>query len=93
MKFYKKNYTFICVVVDTQKSEKSKKSNKISNELTNYVNQYNDEKIEILFEQNRDDYVIDLIENQKSFFMFLYNLSQIELTKFRRYLDDILLKN
>ena len=65
----------------------------MSNELTNYANQYNDEKIEILFEQNRDDYVIDLIENQKSFFMFLYNLSQIELTKFRRYFDDILLKN
>ena len=65
----------------------------MSNKLTNYVNQYNDEKIEILFEQNQDDYAIDLIENQKSFFMFLYNLSQIELTKFRRYFDDILLKN
>ena len=93
LKFYKKIYAFIYVVVNTQKNEKSKKSNKMSNELTNYANQYNDEKIEILFEQNRDDYVIDLIENQKSFFMFLYNLSQIELTKFRRYLDDILLKN
>ena len=65
----------------------------MSNELTNYVNQYNDEKIEILFEQNQDDYAIDLIENQKSFFMFLYNLSQIELTKFQRYFDDVLLKN
>ena len=65
----------------------------MSNELTNYANQYNDEKIEILFEQNRDDYIIDLIENQKSFFIFLYNLFQIELTKFRRYLDDVLLKN
>ena len=93
LKFYQKIYAFICVVVDTQKNENFKKSNKILNELTNYANQYNDEKIEILFEQNRDDHVIDLIENQKSFFMFLYNLSQIELTKFRRYLDDILLKN
>ena len=65
----------------------------MSNELTNYVNQYNDEKIEILFEQNRDDYIIDLIENQKSFFIFLYNLSQIELTKFRRYFNDVLLIN
>ena len=93
MKFHKKNYAFIYIVVDTQKNEKSKKLNKMSNELTNYANQYNDEKIKILFEQNRDDYAIDLIESQKSFFMFLYNLSQIELTKFRRYLDDILLKN
>ena len=74
MKFYKKNYTFICVVVNIQKNKKFKKSNKMSNELTNYANQYNDEKIEILFELNRNDYVIDLIENQKSFFMFLYNL-------------------
>ena len=75
LKSHKKNFTFICVVVNTQKNEKSKKSNKMSNELTNYANQYNDEKIEILFELNRNDYVIDLIENQKSFFMFLYNLS------------------
>ena len=93
LKFYQKIYTFICVVVDTQKNEKSKNLNKISNELTNYANQYNNEKIEILFEQNRDDHVIDLIENQKSFFMFLYNLFQIELTKFRRYFDDVLLKS
>ena len=35
----------------------------MSNELTNYANQYDDEKIEILFEQNRNDHVIDLIEN------------------------------
>ena len=93
LKFHKKIYTFICVVIDTQNDDKSKKLNKISNELANYVNQFNDEKIKILFEQNRNDYIIDLIENQKSFFIFLYNFSQIELTKFRRYLDNILLKN
>ena len=93
LKSHKKNYAFICVVINTQKNEKSKKSNKILNELTNYANQYNNKKIEILFEQNQDDHIINLIENQKSFFMFLYNFSQIELTKFRRYFDDILLKN
>ena len=65
----------------------------MSNKLTNYVDQYNDEKIEILFEQNWNDHVINLIENQKLFFIFLYNLSQIELIKFRRYFDNILLKN
>ena len=93
LKFHKKVYAFTYIVVDTQKNEKSKKLNKISNELTNYVDQYNDEKIEILFEQNQDDHVINLIEKQKSFFMFFYNLSQIELTKFRRYFDNVLLKN
>ena len=93
MKFHKKNYAFIYIVVDTQKNEKSKKLNKMSNELTNYANQYNDEKIKILFEQNWNDYIIDLIENQKSFFIFLYNFFQIKLTKFRRYLDNVLLKN
>ena len=93
LKFHQKIYAFVCVVIDTQKNKNSKKLNKMLNELTNYANQYDDEKIEILFEQNRDDHVINLIENQKSFFMFLYNLFQIELMKFRRYLDDILLKN
>ena len=52
MKFYKKNYTFVYVIVNTQNDKKLKKSNKMSNELTNYVDQYDDEKIEILFEQN-----------------------------------------
>ena len=93
LKFHKKIYTFICVVVNTQKNEKLKTSNNISNELTNYVDQYNDEKIKFLFEQNQDDHIINLIENQKSFFIFLYNLSQIKLTKFQRYFDDILLKS
>ena len=45
------------------KRKKSKKSNKMSNKLTNYANQDNDEKIEILFEQNQNDHIIDLIEN------------------------------
>ena len=93
LKSHKKIYTFICVVVDTQKNEKSKKSNKISNKLTNYVDQYDDKKIEIFFEQNQNDHTINLIEKQKSFFIFLYNFSQIELTKFRRYFDNVLLKN
>ena len=82
MKSHKKIYTSIYIVVNTQKNEKSKKLNKMSNELTNYANQYDNKKVEILFEQNQNDYAIDLIENQKSFFMFLYNLFQIELTKF-----------
>ena len=93
LKSQKKIYTLICVVVDTRKIEKSRNLNKLFDELIDYANQYNDQKTKILLEQNRDDHVIDLIENQKSLFMFLYNLSQTKLTKLRRYLDDVLLKN
>ena len=93
LKSQKKVYAFICVVVDTREIEKSRNLNKLFDELIDYANQYDDQKTKILLEQNRDDHAIDLIENQKSLFMFLYNLSQTKLTKFRRYLDDILLKN
>ena len=36
--FIKKTYTFIYVVINTQKNEKLKKLNKILNKLTNYAN-------------------------------------------------------
>ena len=46
----------------------------------------------MLFEQHDESHVIDLIKNKESSFMFLYNLSQNELTKLRRYFDDVLIK-
>ena len=46
----------------------------------------------MLFEQHNENHVIDLIKNKESSFIFLYNLSQNELTKLRRYLDDVLIK-
>ena len=46
----------------------------------------------MLFKQHDESHVIDLIKNKKSLFMFLYNLSQNELAKFRRYLDDVVIK-
>ena len=47
----------------------------------------------MLFEQKKDDHVIELLTNKKSLFIFFYNLSQIELTKLRRYIDNVLKKN
>ena len=46
----------------------------------------------MLFEQHDKNHVIDLMKDKKSSFMFLYNLAQNELTKFWRYLDDVLIK-
>ena len=42
---------------------------------------FDNELTKMLFEQNYENYIIDLIENKKSLYMSLYNLSQIELTK------------
>ena len=46
----------------------------------------------MLFEQHDENYIIDLIESNKSSFILLYNLSQNELAKFQYYFDNVLAK-
>ena len=46
----------------------------------------------MLSEQHDENYVINLIKSKKSSFMLLYNLSQNELAKLRRYFNDVLIK-
>ena len=53
---------------------------------------FDNELTKMLFKQNYENHAINLIENKKSSYMSLYNLSQIELTKLRRYLNDALIK-
>ena len=53
---------------------------------------FDNELTKMLFKQNYENHVINLIENKKSSYMLLYNLSQIELTKLRRYLNNVLIK-
>ena len=60
--------------------------------MKDYKEFFDNEKIEMLFEQHDENYIIDLMKNKKSSFMFLYNLTQNELTKFRQYFDNILIK-
>ena len=64
----------------------------VSKQIKNYKELFNNEKIEMLSEQHDESHVIDLIESKESLFMFLYNLSQNELAKLRRYLDNVLIK-
>ena len=60
--------------------------------MKNYKKFFDNEKIEMLFEQHDEGHVIDLMKDKKSSFMFLYNLAQNELAKLRRYIDDVLIK-
>ena len=60
--------------------------------MKDYKKLFDNEKVEMLFEQHDESHVIDLMKNKKSSFMFLYNLTQNELTKFRQYFDDVLIK-
>ena len=53
---------------------------------------FDNELAKMLFKQNYEHHIIDLVENKKPSYMSLYNLFQIELTKFRRYLNDALIK-
>ena len=60
--------------------------------MKDYKKFFNNEKIEILSEQHDENHVIDLMKDKKLSFMFLYNLTQNELAKLRRYFDDVLIK-
>ena len=60
--------------------------------MKDYKKFFNNEKIEMLSEQHDESYVIDLMKDKKSSFMFLYNLTQNELIKLRRYFNDVLIK-
>ena len=51
--------------------------------MKNYKELFDNEKIEMLFKQYDESHVIDLMKDKKSLFMFLYNLTQNELTEFR----------
>ena len=64
----------------------------ILKQIKDYKKLFDNEKIEILFKQHDKNHVIDLMKDKKSSFMFLYNLTQNELTKFRRYFNNILIK-
>ena len=63
----------------------------VSKQIKNYREFFDNEKIKMLFKQHDESHVIDLIESKESSFMFLYNLSQNELTKLRRYLNNVLI--
>ena len=60
--------------------------------MKNYKEFFDNEKIEMLFEQYGENHVIDLMKDKESSFMFLYNLAQNELAELRRYIDNVLTK-
>ena len=60
--------------------------------MKDYKKLFDNEKIKMLFEQHDEIHVIDLMKDKESSFMLLYNLTQNELVKFRRYFDDVLIK-
>ena len=84
-------FAFVCVDV-TATNKKINQKLYILKQMKDYKKFFNNEKIEMLFEQHDEDHVIDLMKDKKSSFMFLYNLTQNELTKFQRYFDDALTK-
>ena len=81
------------VVVDVKTAKEQSESSEISKDYLYLKKLFDNEKAEILSEQDQKDHVIDLIKNTKSSYMSLYNLSQKELAELRRYLNDALNKD
>ena len=73
----------------------SKNELKSSEVFKNYLylkKMFDNKLTRILFEQNYENHVIDLIKNKKPSYILLYNLFQIKLTKFQYYLNNALFK-
>ena len=84
-------YVFVVANVTTTFKNKSKSSEFFENYL--YLKKMFDNKLtKMLFEQSYKNHIINLMKNKKFSYMLLYNLFQIELTKLRRYLNNILIK-
>ena len=84
-------YVFVVADVTTTLENKSKLFKFFENYL--YLKEmFDNELTKMLFEQNYKNHAINLIENIESSYMSLYNLFQIELTKLRRYLNNVLIK-
>ena len=68
------------------------KSSELSEDYLYLKKMFDNELTKMLFKQNYENHVIDLIKNKKLSYISLYNLSQIELTKLKRYLNNVLIK-
>ena len=84
---------YVFIVANVTKTSKNKsKSFKFSEDYLYLKKMFDNKLARMLFEQNYENHAIDLIKNKKSSYMSLYNLFQIELTKFQHYLNDVLIK-
>ena len=72
--------------------ENESKSSEFFEDYLYLKKMFNNELTRMLFAQNYENHVINLMKNKKPSYIFLYNLFQIELTKLRRYLNDALIK-
>ena len=82
----------MCAKIDERSKKQKIKITKMSKQLKNLESQFDDIKTNILSKFDKNDHAIDLKKNEKSSFMSLYNLSQNELTKLRRYIENVLIK-
>jgi len=89
---YSTIYAIVCVDVTKTPNKKLAKS-KISKELKNLKDVYDNKLIEILLKLERENHVIKLQDNKELSFMSFYNFSQNELAILRQYLDNALVKN
>ena len=84
-------YAFVVAdIIMTLKNES--KSSELSEDYLYLKKIFDNELTKMLSEQNYKNHAIDLVENKKLSYMSLYNLFQIELMKFRRYLNNTLIK-
>ena len=84
---------YALVVADVVTATEKFKPSKISKNYLYLKKLFDNEKAEVLPEQNQKDHVIDLMKNTESSYMSLYNLFQKELAELQHYLNDVLNKD
>ena len=84
MNIDKKFNVFIIVCAAATRSEKKNVFNsEIFKKLLKYKNVFFKEKIKVLFVFKQKNYVIEVEDDKKPSYEFLYNLSQTKLSKLR----------
>ena len=73
-------------------SKDESKSSDLSEDYLYLKNIFDNDLAEVLLEQDYNDPAINLTEDKKFLYMFLYNLFQKKLTELRYYLNDVLIK-
>ena len=93
LKNHNQIFVLMCVEINEHAKKQQMKITKMSKQIKNLQNQFDNIKVDILSKFDKNNYVIDFKKDEKSSFMSLYNLSQNELTKHRRYIENVLIKD
>ena len=78
----------MCAATTQESDSKDDYISKLFIELREFNNIFSNDQINVLLAFKQGDHVIEIKNKKKLFYKSLYNLSQMKLSKLRRYFKD-----